>query len=79
MDVRRVLLRIAILLLPSYAAAWLTGEMVWVVPTLAASAAVAASMGATSPTRLDEDGDGEDGDPEADEAEDSAGLDSAGD
>ena len=55
MDFRRTVLRIDILLLPSYAAAWLTGEMVWVVPTLAASAAVAASVGATSVTRLDED------------------------
>ena len=29
-----MLLRVAIVLVPSYVAAYLTGEMVWVVPTL---------------------------------------------
>ncbi len=38
-------LRLTILLGPSYFAAYLTGEMVWVVPTLAGSGAVAASIG----------------------------------
>ena len=32
-----MLLRLAIVLVPSYVAAYLTGEMVWVVPTLVAS------------------------------------------
>ena len=58
-----MLLRLAIVLVPSYAAAYLTGEMVWVVPTLVASGLVAAGVNSKTPTtRVDEDGDGDDGD-----------------
>ena len=59
-----MLLRVAIVLVPSYVAAYLTGEMVWVVPTLAASGLVAAGVNSKTPTtRVDEDGDnGDDGD-----------------
>ena len=32
------------MLIPSYLAAWLTGEMVWTIPTLAAASAFAASL-----------------------------------
>ncbi len=57
-------LRLTILLGPSYFAAYLTGEMVWVVPTLAGSGAVAASVVSLrkdTTVRVDEDG-GDDGD-----------------
>ena len=59
-----MLLRVAIVLVPSYVAAYLTGEMVWVVPTLVASGLVAAGVDSKTPTtRVDEDGDhGDDGD-----------------
>ena len=59
-----MLLRLAIVLVPSYVAAYLTGEMVWVVPTLVASGPVAAGVNPKTPTtRVDEDGDpGDDGD-----------------
>ncbi len=59
------MLRLTILLGPSYFAAYLTGEMVWVVPTLAGSGAMAASIGSGGllTRRVDEDGDdGDDGD-----------------
>ena len=61
------------MLAPSYSAAYLTGEMVWVVPTLVASGFLAASIGASDRviTRVDEDG--EDGDGE-DEEDDSGGV-----
>ena len=39
------LLKVAIVLVPSYTAAYLTGEMVWVVPTLVASGILAAGVG----------------------------------
>ena len=62
------LLKVAIVLVPSYAAAYITGEMVWVVPTLVASGILAAGVGSGSTTtRVDEDGDGDD---EADEIAD---------
>ena len=32
------------MLIPWYLAAWLTGEMVWTIPTLAAASALAASL-----------------------------------
>ena len=59
---RRALLKAGIVLAPSYSAAYLTGEMVWVVPTLVASGFLAASIGVSDRviTRVDEDGDGED-------------------
>ena len=58
------MLRVAIVLVPSYVAAYLTGEMIWVVPTLVASGLVAAGVDFKTPTtRVDEDGDhGDDGD-----------------
>ena len=67
------LLRALVILVPSYTAAYLTGEMVYTVPTLAASATVAASIKQSAPDdtqqRVDEDdvdGDGDNHD--ADEA-----------
>ena len=47
--------RIAVLLVPSYLAAWITGEMVWTIPTLAAASALAASLKRPEhPNRVDE-------------------------
>ena len=61
-NLRRALLKAAIVLVPTYTAAYLTGEMVWVVPTPAAAAFFAASIGSDPhlTTRVDEDGDGDD-------------------
>ena len=60
-DLRVALLRAAIVLVPSYGAAYLTESMVWVVPTLAASSFFAASIGSKQTTRnVDEDDDGDD-------------------
>ena len=55
--------RIAVMLIPSYTAAWLTGEMVWTVPTLAAASVLAASLKSTEQTQraVDDDGDGDGG------------------
>ena len=58
------LLRALVILVPSYTAAYLTGEMVYTVPTLAASATIAASIKQSAPDdtqqRVDEDaGDGD--------------------
>ena len=72
--VRQAALRGVIVLVPSYTAACISGEMVWVVPTLAASAYFAATVGSEPSTtqRVDEDGDdgeqhGGDEDDEGDE------------
>ena len=57
--VKLAALKAAIVLIPSYTAAWLTGQMVWVVPTLAAASFFAANIGAidaTTTRRVDEDG-----------------------
>ena len=70
-DMRRwpvLLLKVAVLLGPPYVAAYLTGQMVWVVPTLVASGYVAATIGGSEQDmrrNVDED----DGDDEGDEAE----------
>ena len=71
------LLRALVILVPSYTAAYLTGEMVYTVPTLAASATIAASIKQSAPDdtqqRVDEDGGHGDGDgdnQDADEAPD---------
>jgi hypothetical protein len=59
-------LKAAIVLVPSYGAAYLTGEMVWVVPTLAASSFFAATIGVTDASlrnRVDEN----EGDTESEE------------
>lgn len=60
----------AIVLVPSYSAAWLTDKMVYVVPTLAAAGIIAAQISFESDTqrRTDDDGDGdsEGDDPDAD-------------
>ena len=75
-----MLLRVAIVLVPSYVAAYLTGEMIWVVPTLVASSLVAAGVNSKTPTtRVDEDGDhGDDGDDE-DNGDDGHRTDDTGD
>ena len=75
-----MLLRVAIVLVPSYVAAYLTGEMVWVVPTLVASGLVAAGVDSKTPTtRVDEDGDhGDDGD-DGDNGDDGHQTDDTGD
>ena len=55
--------RIAIMLIPSYTVAALTGEMVWTVPTLAAASVLAASVKPTERTQraVDDDGGDDDG------------------
>ena len=65
MRILTLTVKVVIVLAPSYLAAWLTGEMVWVVPTLVGSGVIAASIGSVNraeTTRVDEDGDDEDGD-----------------
>jgi hypothetical protein len=68
------LLRAMVILVPSYTAAYLTGEMVYTVPTLAASASLAAAIKQSAPAdtqqRVDEDGGGDDNDNE--DAEDAS-------
>ncbi|WP_421702042.1 hypothetical protein [Aliiroseovarius sp.] len=52
-------LKAAVVLIPSYLAAYLTDKMVWVVPTLAASSFFAATIGLEATAlrrRVDEDG-----------------------
>ena len=68
------------MLVPSYVAAYLTGEMVWVVPTLVASGLVAAGVNSKTPTtHVDEDGDhGDDGD-DGDNGDDGHKTDDTGD
>ena len=46
--VRSALWKASVILVPSYGMAWLTGEMVWVIPTLVAATVFA---GAFDPTR----------------------------
>ena len=62
--------RAVVMLVPSYAAAYLTGEMVWTVPTLAAAGVLAANLKPTDPRtsrRVDsDDGDDTDHDVETD-------------
>ena len=63
-----LLLKLAVLLDPPYLAAYLTSQMVWVVPTLVASGYVATTIGGSDQDvrrNVDED----DGDDEGDEAE----------
>ena len=56
------LLRALVILVPSYTVAYLTGEMVYTIPTLAASASIAAGIKESAPRdtrqRVDEDGNG---------------------
>ncbi len=70
MQLRSTLLKLAIILVPSYTAAYLTGEMVWVVPTLVASGILAANLGSverTATRQVDEEGQEEDGEETLDE------------
>ena len=59
------LLRALVILVPSYTVAYLTGEMVYTIPTLAASASIAAAIKESAPRdtrqRVDEDGNGDSG------------------
>ncbi len=56
---RLACVRVAIILVPSYTAAALIGEMVWTVPTLAAASALAASLKASDTvTRFVDETDG---------------------
>ena len=48
--VRLAALKAAVVLVPSYTAAYLTEKMVWVVPTLAAAGFFAATLGGTGDT-----------------------------
>jgi len=65
-NIRAAAAKAAIVLIPSYGAAWLTDKMVYVVPTLAAAGFFASTLDLTArgqPTRLDEDGEADgDGD-----------------
>ena len=58
-------LRALVILVPSYTVAYLTGEMVYTIPTLAASASIAAAIKESTPRdtrqRVDEDGNGDGG------------------
>ena len=58
---KTALLRMAIVLVPSYAAAYLTGEMVWVVPTLVGCGLLASAVGSSerTATQVDEDDGGD--------------------
>ena len=58
---KTTLLRLAIVLVPSYVAAYLTGEMVWVVPTLVGGGLLASAVGSSerTATRVDEDNGGD--------------------
>lgn len=71
MNLRKALLKAAIVLVPTYTAAYITGEMVWVVPTLAAAGFFAATIGSDPnlTMRVDEDGDGDDDQGGGDEEE----------
>lgn len=62
MKIREAVIKAAIVLLPSYFAAWLTGQMVFVVPTLAAASffAAAIDLSGTTERRVDEEDDAED-------------------
>ncbi|WP_208349127.1 hypothetical protein [Pseudaestuariivita rosea] len=53
------IVKATVVLLPSYTAAYLTGQMVWVVPTLAASGFLAASIQKidTAETRVEQEAD----------------------
>ena len=60
-------LKAAVVLVPSYTAAYLTEQMVWVVPTLAAASFFAAHIGLQDgeiTQRVDEDGDADTGEGE---------------
>ena len=72
---KTALLRIAIVLVPSYAAAYLTGEMVWVVPTLVGCGLLASAVGSSerTATRVDEDDEGDEDDGDEDETTTGAG------
>jgi len=66
-NIKTAVLKAAVVLIPSYTAAWLTDKMVWVVPTLAAAGFFAANIGvsnADTTRRVDEDGPDEGGDEE---------------
>jgi hypothetical protein len=65
-------IKAAIVLAPSYTAAYLTGQMVYVVPTLAAAGFFASSISLTDRAavrQVDEDGGHDGGDPDADGAD----------
>lgn len=63
--------RIAVMLVPSYTVAALTGEMVWTIPTLAAASALAASLKRSDePTRAVDEGDGDGGSEDGSDAGD---------
>ncbi|MGJ8547232.1 MAG: hypothetical protein ACSHWZ_17435 [Sulfitobacter sp.] len=59
-NIKSALTKALIVLLPSYAAAYLTDKMVYVVPTLAAAGFFASSLETARPTRVDEDSDDSD-------------------
>lgn len=53
--IRIVALRVAIVLVPSYIVAWISGEMIWVMPTVVASALAATAIKSTdTATRVDD-------------------------
>ena len=66
---KQLVAKMAIVLVPSYAMAYLTGEMVWVMPTVVAFGILAASLGA-GVSRFDdsEDDDGDDDDDDGQDA-----------
>ena len=52
------ILRALVVLVPSYTAAYLTGEMVWTIPTMVGAGLVAAAI--SNPARVTDDGGGDD-------------------
>jgi hypothetical protein len=61
-SMRVAAVKAAIVLVPSYTAAWITGQMIYVVPTLAASGIFASSLSQDQTNRnLDDGDDGDDG------------------
>ena len=59
--VRLAILRALVILVPSYTMAYLTGEMVWTIPTMVGAGILAAAF--SDPKRVTDEGDdGDDGD-----------------
>lgn len=76
MSLKNASLKAAIVLVPSYAVAFLTEQMVYVVPMLAATSFFAGTVDlsqATTRRQVDEDGDAQDGD-NSEPEDDSGGL-----
>lgn len=65
-NLRAALIKAAIVLFPSYAVAYISDKMVYVVPTLAAAGMLAATIETKDVNRMLDDGDDSDTDDDAD-------------